>query len=297
MICKKCGAQIDDKAVVCVHCGTPTKNAKKPITKKWWFWVLIVLAALIVIGSVAGTGGSNDTSNPTEPPKPETIKISPEDLYSAYKNNEISANEKYEGKLVELTGVVNSIGTDILNDVYITFDIGEYLSGVQCYFEGDDAKKVGSLSKGQTVTIIGTCDGFSLTSVLVKDCKITSDVAEPKHPTDTTEPVKPATDEIIEISASDLFAEYQNNSVAADQKYKGKKLKVTGTINDIGKDIADDTYITIETGEMFYEIQCYFLDSELDDVAGLKKGDSVTLIGTCDGMSINVILKRCEIQK
>lgn len=111
---------------------------------------------------------------------------------------------------------------------------------------------------------------------------------------ETTEP----TESYIEISAADLYAAYEENVVAADAKYENQKLKVTGTIVNIGKDILDDTYITLDTGEYLYSIQCYFLDSELDDVATLKKGDTVTLIGTCAGQAIaNVILKRCELQK
>jgi uncharacterized membrane protein YvbJ len=29
MFCKNCGKQIDDKAVICVHCGVPPKSEKK----------------------------------------------------------------------------------------------------------------------------------------------------------------------------------------------------------------------------------------------------------------------------
>ena len=29
MYCRNCGKQIDDKAVVCVHCGVPPKTEKK----------------------------------------------------------------------------------------------------------------------------------------------------------------------------------------------------------------------------------------------------------------------------
>ena len=42
----------------------------------------------------------------------------------------------------------------------------------------------------------------------------------------------------ITVKASVLAAEYQENEVAADLKYKGKVLLVTGTVDDIGKDIA-----------------------------------------------------------
>jgi len=29
MYCKNCGKEIDDKAIVCVHCGVETKNMNK----------------------------------------------------------------------------------------------------------------------------------------------------------------------------------------------------------------------------------------------------------------------------
>lgn len=103
---------------------------------------------------------------------------------------------------------------------------------------------------------------------------------------------------IIEVSPATLRAEYQENEVAADAKYDNNLLKITGTINNIGKDILDDVYLTIETGEYLYDIQCYFSDaSQIDIVATLKDGDTITLIGRCSGLSLtNVIVKDCEIQ-
>lgn len=71
MYCYKCGAEIDDDALFCPKCGCPLKRqsqnnntkspcyapdykapspSKKPIYKKWWFWVL----ALIVVSNLIG---------------------------------------------------------------------------------------------------------------------------------------------------------------------------------------------------------------------------------------------------
>lgn len=56
--CRSCGAQIAKKAKICLHCGA--KNSK-PIYKKWWFWLIVVI---ILIGAF-GSNGSNksDTSS------------------------------------------------------------------------------------------------------------------------------------------------------------------------------------------------------------------------------------------
>lgn len=110
----------------------------------------------------------------------------------------------------------------------------------------------------------------------------------------TTIPVDPYADAIA-ITADELFAAYDTNEVAADNQYKGKELKVTGTIKDIGKDILDHTYITLDTGNLICSVQCYFENNQLDAVAELKKDQIITLVGKCNGQSMNVILKNSVI--
>lgn len=70
MICSRCGKEFNGK--FCEHCGapapssaaptpgtyptepTPTKKKKKPIYKRWWFNVIVVIAAIAVTVSVSG---------------------------------------------------------------------------------------------------------------------------------------------------------------------------------------------------------------------------------------------------
>ena len=95
-----------------------------------------------------------------------------------------------------------------------------------------------------------------------------------------------------EISARDLYSAFEQNEVAADNKYKGKKLAVTGVIEDIGNDILNDSYITLKTGNLIGDVQCY-LDKK--EVAKLSKGQVITVIGKCTGLFGNVGLKNCRI--
>lgn len=104
--------------------------------------------------------------------------------------------------------------------------------------------------------------------------------------------------EYIEVTASKLISDYEDNKVAADQKYEGKWLKVTGTISSIDTDIGGDVYICLEDGSdawSFTDVQCYFNDDSIDSVASLKNGNIVTVIGKCTGMSWNVGLSDCEL--
>lgn len=60
--CKACGEEIAKNAKKCPHCGA--KN-KKPLYKKWWFWLILVL----VISSFGNAGNNNATEpTPTTPP-------------------------------------------------------------------------------------------------------------------------------------------------------------------------------------------------------------------------------------
>lgn len=108
------------------------------------------------------------------------------------------------------------------------------------------------------------------------------------------ETVDPYADAIA-ITAEDLYAAYDANEIAADKLYKGKKLRITGTVVDIGKDILDNAYITLHTGKYTFSIQCYFKDNQLDAIATLEKDQVVTVVGLCDGQDLNITIRNCVI--
>lgn len=103
--------------------------------------------------------------------------------------------------------------------------------------------------------------------------------------------------EYVEITAKDLLTAYEENTVAADNQYKNQLLKVTGTVGSIGKDIMDSAYVTLTNDDpySFISVQCFFEKDNLDDIATLKEGDTVTITGVCDGNTLNVLLKQCDL--
>ena len=106
-------------------------------------------------------------------------------------------------------------------------------------------------------------------------------------------PATAAPEEILAVSLSTLLADYKNNEVGADMKYKGKILRVTGKAGSIKKDILDNIYVTIGTGKQFEipEVQAFFDDQHAAKAASLSKGQSVTVQGRCEGLMMNVLLK------
>lgn len=103
--------------------------------------------------------------------------------------------------------------------------------------------------------------------------------------------------ETIEISATDLWAAYDENEVNADNLYKNKTLSVTGTVFEIGKDVITDApFILLKSGDPYgiYSIQCYVASSsEQEKLANVRDGDVVTITGKCTGKTLNVILTSC----
>lgn len=57
--------------------GQQADNGKQPVTKRWWFWVIVVILGLSIIGSIFGGGetaenGSTPSTSVTETKQPES---------------------------------------------------------------------------------------------------------------------------------------------------------------------------------------------------------------------------------
>ena len=103
-------------------------------------------------------------------------------------------------------------------------------------------------------------------------------------------------EDLIRISAIDLWNAYDENEISADQQYEDQDLIVTGVINDIGKDIFDTAFVQLDTGNMFQYVKCMFDSSNEDALATLSQGQSIRIKGTCNGMQItDVQMIYCEI--
>jgi len=108
--------------------------------------------------------------------------------------------------------------------------------------------------------------------------------------------IKEQPKETIQITARELYSNYSENEIAADALYKGKWLEVSGTLDNIGKDILDSMYVTLKTGDILGSVQCMLIDSELEKAANLNSGTQITVIGQNDGLMMNVLLDDCYIK-
>lgn len=102
----------------------------------------------------------------------------------------------------------------------------------------------------------------------------------------------------IKVTAAQMYADYKENEIAGDAKYKGKLIEVTGTVTSISKDILNTPYIALKTEEYgIFQVQCMFSKSDEAQLAIIAKGSRITLRGTVTGKLGNIIVNDCSIVK
>lgn len=103
------------------------------------------------------------------------------------------------------------------------------------------------------------------------------------------------------VTAAELHKAYKTNEVAADEKFKGKAVRVTGKLIGISKDFSDAIYLTIHPGTEMGELEAlhaYFDDNQKAVIAALKPGQLIIFDGRVDGLMMgSVMLKDCVIAK
>ncbi|MFO0667430.1 MAG: hypothetical protein U0174_26000 [Polyangiaceae bacterium] len=101
---------------------------------------------------------------------------------------------------------------------------------------------------------------------------------EPEAPVAVAPPPKR---EAIAITATQLFNDYTANEVAADEKYKGQLLLVSGSISAIDKDFLNHVIVRLRSPNEFMPVDAKLDDSERSKAGSLAKGQSVRLL--CQG--------------
>lgn len=110
---------------------------------------------------------------------------------------------------------------------------------------------------------------------------------------------KPAEEAAIKVTASQLYSDYEANEVAANAKYKDKKVEITGAISGIGKDLMDTPYVAlvVSPNNPVFSVQCMFKKGDESQLAVLVKDSDITLEGKVSGKLGNVLVSDCSLIK
>lgn len=124
--------------------------------------IFFIAAILIVIASIYGYFTYNKKHEDALKLSPD-FKFSAVDLFEQYAEDEVRANERYLGKLLEVEGSVSGIEEDETS-LKIYLFTGDELSSIQCEFEQNP--NIVNLEIGRFVTVRGFCSGKLLDIVL-----------------------------------------------------------------------------------------------------------------------------------
>jgi hypothetical protein len=119
--------------------------------------------------------------------------------------------------------------------------------------------------------------------LMVRECSMFADEVKAKMPSATatgaSAPSTPSASPAppIEITAVQLKRAYDENEVAADDKYKNRRLLVTGSVGSIDKNFMNQIVLHLRTGNEFSTVMANIDKADRSHAAGLKKRDQVTL--------------------
>lgn len=98
------------------------------------------------------------------PPTVAPIKVTTQDIYQAYQENEARANATYKNRKLELTFRVDEV-----EDKYVTEELDDMMVSAQLEFSQADLI---ALNVGEKVTAICELDGFEMDLWLAFDCRL-----------------------------------------------------------------------------------------------------------------------------
>ncbi|MFC3902547.1 tRNA_anti-like [Acinetobacter marinus] len=125
----------------------------------------------------AMVGTANESSNVapdevTEQPQQQTIEVTAQQLYEAYQQNEIAANQQFKDKQLLVHGVVDSIEADFMDKPVINLRAGDEYNFLlpSANLADEELNKAATLSKGQTVSLLCVGGSEVIGAPVLNDC-------------------------------------------------------------------------------------------------------------------------------
>jgi hypothetical protein len=242
---------------------------------------LVGLAAVTFLGATSAFGAEDEL-----PDDPKLLKP----MVRMYKSSLATKDTQIATLIQDKAQVISQVAKLVVEN-------GRLLSEIAKAKE-ENARLASEVEriKKENAQLSGTKSTIALMKALKPDTGKDANSAETKTRVEKAEPRPTNQTPELSIAARYLYADYKANEVAADKRYKDRVIEVTGRVDNIGKDIMDTMYVTLDTGEMIGSIQCMFGTEHANSLAGLSKGQSVTIQGKCAGKMMNVLLQGCTLK-
>jgi len=144
--------------------------------KKFLKWIFYVFVGLMVIGYFAGKNDDTKTSSSTSqasqsssanasenaeesPTQKPIYQTTARKLFNDYEENEVAVDEQLKGKVVAMTGIVQSIDKDFTDSIIISLKTDNEFMPARLKMKDSQKAAAIALKKGKQVVIM--CENMS----------------------------------------------------------------------------------------------------------------------------------------
>lgn len=171
-------------------------KASRPWYKKKRYWLLAFVLLIVIISAASGGDGdveqtasdggdtssaaddsgseSNEPAEEKAEPAEKAVKVEAKKIIKEFEENEAAADAKYNGKTLQVSGVVDKVDTEVWDDEQYVIRVGaggdfEFIT-VNC--NDQSQSDVTSIKKGQDIVVVGKFDDGGDLGVELKECKV-----------------------------------------------------------------------------------------------------------------------------
>lgn len=130
-------------------------------------FLLVIIFIIVAVAGYFAWQAYNKPVATLHDVKPE-LEISAEKLFADFTGDEDSANQKYLGKVILISGSVLDVNLNSGEYSTVYLDANDVMGSVSCQLEKGEEAKAGKLNTGNTVSLKGKCTGFAMDVVLTQ---------------------------------------------------------------------------------------------------------------------------------
>jgi hypothetical protein len=154
---------------------------QRPISGKTAVGIILALiVGVLILGAAFGghQGDSNGNAEsptsaqvPIAPPEPPPVLVTADELEQAYRINTVAADDRFKGRRLLVSGLVQDINTDISDDVYIAFaSRSDSFSRPQAHLASSERSTAAKLVPGQAIQLLCVGAGDIVKSPMLRNC-------------------------------------------------------------------------------------------------------------------------------
>jgi hypothetical protein len=232
--------------------------------------IILMMMGFIFSGCIGSSSGPNSAKS----------------LMKEYQRNKLAFTMKYLGKTIAIHGEISKIGSGLTGPFLSLKTVNN--SDILCQFGLGDETVLEKYQKGKEISVKGlVIDSPTKTVFMLNYCDVVNGKETEKDDQKLGNPVK-------SLSAEELTANFENDTVEAISQFGGKVIQVSGTVIDFKKESVLTT-VSVK-GELDSKVECIFRNTD-GSIPELKNGQAVNIVGKVVSESFGyVTLYKCQLK-